>query len=214
MRLNLGCGPGPIRDLSYIHIDASRKLLIAKIPVLGSLINKGKADGDIWDKRVKFRNITRIRLEPLTIESVYSSHLLEHLYYEDSIQLLKRIYIALENGGRIRLALPDYDAFISIFQSNYLESPMRANLEFEAALLSHPKKRPTHINRLWTSITGNLHVHRWHPNFSLLEKILADIGFVDIRKCDFQDSKMSNIQLLENRSQETFFIEAVKKSRI
>lgn len=210
MRLNLGCGPGPVLEDSYVYIDASRKLLLAKVPILNFFYKKIFHEKNLWDKRVKFKNILNLKLEKNSIEFVYSSHLLEHLYFDQSVKLIHSLYEALQIGGRIRFALPDYDAFIAEFARNHQTNPFLANRNFEKALLSGPNDKPSVKQRIWQFVTGDLHVHRWHPNFAVMEHLLEQVGFRNIRRCSYQSSTIFGIEKLEYRDEMTFFIEASK----
>jgi SAM-dependent methyltransferase len=210
VRLNLGCGPGPVLANSYIHMDASRKLIIAKIPILAKLIRRYSKSEIFWDKNVKFKNILRLRLRPNSIEFIYSSHLLEHLYFDQSKDLLRNLFESLQVGGKIRLALPDYHAFISNYILTTQTNPVLAIQELEDSLLSQPLEKPKLLKKLWNLITGDLHVHRWHPTFALVESMLLEVGFRNIVKCNFRESQLAEIHLLENREFMTFYIEGIK----
>lgn len=210
VRLNLGCGPGPVLAKSYVYIDASRKLLIAKIPMLAKLIRRYSKSEMFWDKNVKYKNILSLRLPPNSIEFIYSSHLLEHIYFSQSKDLLRNLFEALDVGVRIRLALPDYDAFVSNYILTAKTNPVLAIQELEDSLLSQPLEKPKMLKKLWNQITGDLHVHRWHPTFALVESMLLEAGFRNIIKCKFRESALAEIHLLENREIMTFYIEGSK----
>ncbi len=210
MQLNLGCGPGPVLANSYIHVDASRKLLLAKTPVIGSLARKIIGSESNWDANIRFKNILRMKFKTNSVHSVYSSHLLEHLYYNQCEMLLKKLYDSMIEGGTIRLALPDYDAFIFKFVKTYESNALIAMQEFEASLLSHPLIKPRFRTYAWNHLTGNLHIHRWHPNFALVQKMLLEAGYTNIKKCEFRKSSLEEINQLENRESMTFYIEANK----
>jgi len=196
VRLNLGCGPGPVLAKSYVYIDASRKLLIAKIPMLAKLIRRYSKSEMFWDKSVKYKNILSLRLPPNSIEFIYSSHLLEHIYFSQSKHLLRNLFEALNVGGRIRLALPDYDAFISNYILTAKTNPVLAIQELEDSLLSQPLEKPKVLKKLWNQITG--------------ESMLLEAGFRNIIKCKFRESALAEIHLLENREIMTFYIEGSK----
>jgi len=210
VRLNLGCGPGPVLAKSYIYVDASRKLLISKIPLLAKLIQRYSKSKIFWDRKVKYKNILGLQLPPNSVEFIYSSHLLEHIYFHQSKTLLRKLFESLKAGGRIRLALPDYDAFISKYIFTAETNPVLAIQELEASLLSHPLEKPKLRKKLWNLVTGDLHVHRWHPTFALVECILLEAGFQNVVRCKFRESELAEIHLIENRDTMTFYIEACK----
>ena len=210
MRLNLGCGPGPVLAKGYIYVDASRKLLLAKIPFFSSLTGRIFGFKNSWDANVKFKNVLKIKLQSNSVQSVYSSHLLEHLYYNQCEELLQMLHDSMVEGGTIRLALPDYDAFIFKFVKTYESNALIAMQELESSLLSYPLIKPRFLTNAWKQITGNHHIHRWHPNFAILEQMLLEIGYTNIKRCQYRESSLEEINHLENREFMTFYIEANK----
>lgn len=210
MQLNLGCGPGPVLANGYIHVDASRKLLLAKTPILGFLARKIIGSESYWDTNVQFKNILKMKLKTNSVQSVYSSHLLEHLYYNQCEELLRKLHDSMIEGGTIRLALPDYDAFIFKFVKAFESNALIAMQEFEASLLSYPLIKPRFRTFIWNQLTGNLHIHRWHPNFAVVQQMLLEAGYTNIEKCEYRESGLQEINQLENREFMTFYIEARK----
>jgi predicted SAM-dependent methyltransferase len=210
MKLNLGCGPGPVLAENYIHIDASRKLLLAKLPGINFVIKKVFGIENNWDPKVKFKNILGLRLNPDTVESIYSSHLLEHLYYSQCVDLLRIAHKSLITGGIIRLVLPDYDAFILRYIESYKTDPVLAINEFEESLLSYPMDKPSLRGKIWKNITGDLHIHRWHPTYASVHHLLIELGYRNIERYNYRESKLAEIDLLENRDSMSFYIEATK----
>jgi predicted SAM-dependent methyltransferase len=183
---------------------------LTKVPFLNFFYEKIFQEKNLWDKRVKFKNIINLKLEKNSVEYVYSSHLLEHLYFDQCVKLIHILYDALEIGGRIRFALPDYDAFIADFNKTHQTNPLLANQNFERILLSWPREKPNLKRMIWRFITGDLHIHRWHPNFAVMEHVFKEVGFIDIRRCKYRSSRLFGIENLEYREEMTFFIEASK----
>ena len=151
-----------------------------------------------------------MKLEPNSVQAVYSSHLLEHLYYNQCEELLQKLHHAMIEGGTIRLALPDYDALTFKFVKTFETNPLIAMREFEESLLSHPLIKPSFRTNIWDQLTGNLHTHRWHPNFAVVQQMLLEIGFTNIKRCQYRESSLEAINHLENREFMTFYIEAQK----
>jgi predicted SAM-dependent methyltransferase len=44
-----------------------------------------------------------------SIDFIYSCHMLEHVYIEEAISILKEFHFCLNDGGIVRLTLPDYN---------------------------------------------------------------------------------------------------------
>lgn len=209
-KINLGSGPGQISAMAYTHIDASRKLLMAKIPFTAIWLKLLGVDSNTWDRRTKFRNVNGLRFKENSLSCVYSSHLLEHLYFSDAVDLISHLYFSLEEGGLIRLVLPDYDAIIKEFVKSSIENPGAAMQTLHDRILSFPKQRPSFLAKLRQIITGDLHVHRWLPNFAIVESLLRDVGFKEIKRMEYRESLLEEIELLEKRDLQSFYIEAHK----
>jgi SAM-dependent methyltransferase len=65
--------------------------------------------------------IVDFRKEPLpfdneTLDAVHSSHMIEHISYDDGIKLFQEIYRCLKPGGYLRLATPDMDLLLERYQ--------------------------------------------------------------------------------------------------
>jgi SAM-dependent methyltransferase len=86
LKVNLGCGKD-IRS-GYINIDFERRDN-AKVDIVADLTKE-------------------IPLSDNSVNFIYSAHLIEHLYWNDGIELLKECFRCLEKGGFIRFLFPDY----------------------------------------------------------------------------------------------------------
>ena len=209
MFINLGCGPGKLEALQYENYDSSRKLLLSKLHVPEKFLYHPSKEA-VWDTRAKFRNVLNLNFTNDTVDGVYSSHLLEHLYYEDALSLINKIYCFLKPGGIVRFALPDYDNFVDEYISQRLVNPVDAIKTFENRLLSHSPARPTITTRLRDYVLGNLHTHKWHPTFPLVKDALNSVGYSTVERKSFRESTLPQMELLESRNDNTFFIEAMK----
>src|ERR1051325_1885067 len=61
-----------------------------------------------WSPDIMIANLTRpLPLPKQSVDVVYSSHTLEHLYVEDAKLLVKEIHRILKPGGLCRIVVPD-----------------------------------------------------------------------------------------------------------
>jgi len=208
MWLNLGSGPGPILDDTYTHFDHSFGLLLTKLWFPQKFISYFSGQNIAWEKSVKYRDLRKLNLPHGTVKFTYSSHLLEHLYYNDAVILISKIYDAMMEGGFFRLALPDYDFYIKNYIETLSSNPIAAYQKYESQLLSYPAERPNFRKKVRGFIVGDLHTHKWHPTYAIVELLLIEAGFKNIKRCIFRDSNLPNISAVENRSDETFYVEA------
>jgi predicted SAM-dependent methyltransferase len=125
-----------------------------------------------------------------TVDFIYSSHALEHLFREDAERLLRDAYRALKPGGRLRVAVPD--------------------LEYAASLYQHGEKERALAFFFTPHRAGYLNHHHFMYDYELLGGHLAAVGFVEIERGGFQEGSFPDVKTLDNRPEETLFVEARK----
>jgi predicted SAM-dependent methyltransferase len=213
VKLNIGCGISVANG--WINIDSGLEALFSKLPIQALYIlkilyykrfeyvtryfdNYLVCDPEKFIEIIKNNSFIHYNLEfgiPLDNESVdfiYSSHFLEHLFLKDAKLLLKEAYRVLKIGGRIRICVPDLDFAVSLFQKN-------------------EKKRCLDFFFV-NSKTNYYAVHKYMYDFELLKAFLQDIGFEAIEKCEFSKGQVPDIEILDVQewSDRTLFVEAVK----
>jgi len=198
-RINIGCGlvvaPG------WLNIDSSPFILFAGWP---KFINRRLAKIGV-NKEIPTREYCRILSEnrfiyhdiryglPLPDASItyaYSSHILEHFYKDEALELLRGIYRILKPGGLVRIAIPDLEYALKL----YYDGKKEKGLKF----MFSPKNFSV------------LSRHRYMYDFEMLKTALESAGFADICKCEYQKGRMPDIEKLDNRPEESIYAEAVK----
>lgn len=160
-----------------------------------------------WDSRIIKKNITKLEFSPNSIDHIYSSHFLEHVYLYQAKIILHSCYKMLKKGGKLRLALPDYDIFIDDYISLRRNDPYSALLAFEQHLLSHPLNNPSKLEKY---ILKNSHIHKWHPTKGFVIQLLKEVGFTSVTSKEFRVGEFPDLLAIENRSDKTFYVEATK----
>lgn len=123
---------------------------------------------------------------------IYSSHVLEHFFYDDAILLLREIHRVLKPGGVTRVCVPDLDYAMSLYQAG----DTREALDFFFT----------------QSRTGYYRQHRYMYNFDILAETLAQCGFVNVTRRGYQQGETPDLDILDNRPEETLYVEATKAS--
>ena len=198
--VNLGSGltvaPG------WIHVDGGLNALVSRLPKPLLKILYRWSDNRQWFSREQYvRILTQHRFVhhrlqygvPLgdnTVDLIYSSHALEHIFLEEAQALLQDAYRALKEGGLIRLAVPDLEHAFRLYQSGAKEQA----LEF----FFSPNR------------SGYLNHHHYMYDFELLKNLLEKVGFVKVQRRGFRQGNMPDVTILDNRPEETLFIEARK----
>lgn len=126
-----------------------------------------------------------------SVDYLYSSHLLEHLFKDDAAKLLRQAYRVLKEGGRIRICVPDLEHAISLYEEG--------NKQKALSFFFPESKSIDCVSR-----------HKYMYDFDLLRSLLVEAGFNDIERCIYKQGKVPDINKLDNRPDETLFVEAVK----
>ena len=199
VRVNLGSAlavaPG------WIHVDSSPNALLAgrsrSIQSFAYRYTGSNAQFDLEEYRRRLNSHRFVHHDlaygvPFTDASVdflYSSHFLEHLSWGAGLRLLRDCYRVLHPGGVIRLCVPDLEKAVQF----YLRG-----------------ERDRFLSYFFSDATGQRRQHRFMYDFELLYEALSSTGFVDVIKCEFQTGRTPDLLELDNRSDETLYVEAVR----
>lgn len=126
-------------------------------------------------------------------DAIFTSHFIEHLYHSDAVRLLTDCFRALKPGGSIRVCVPD----LRIAVDAYLAGRAAEALDY------------FFIER--NARTYDRHLYMY--DLELLTQVLADCGFADIRRCSFREGSTPDLEVLDNRPEQTLYVEARKPSR-
>jgi SAM-dependent methyltransferase len=125
-----------------------------------------------------------------SVDYLYSSHVLEHFYPDAAERILRDAYRVLKSGSRVRLCVPDLRHAFELYEQGFKE---RALDYFFVS-----------------SKAGSFHQHRYMYDYELLGALLRRVGFASVEKCGYQKGLVPDIAFLDNRPDETLYIEAIK----
>jgi predicted SAM-dependent methyltransferase len=200
VKVNLGSGLAVAKG--WMHVDGSLNALVAGWPpcllkpVYQLTSVKNWFSYDEYVRILQEHQFVHHRLDygvPFPSESVdylYSSHMLEHLYHEDAKRLLADIHRVLKPTGRLRIAVPDLEHAVKLYQGGRKE---------EALSYFFVPSRATLYEQ-----------HHYMYDADLLSDCLDAVGFCEIERCGFREGQVPDIDILDNRPEETLFLEAVK----
>jgi predicted SAM-dependent methyltransferase len=179
LKLNIGCGGNRKKD--WVNIDLFR------IPDLTT------------------SDLTLDIREPIPLSSgscqfIYSEHFFEHLGYPDEAKhFLAESFRLLEPGGIFSVGVPDAEwtllAYAGLDRGGYFETYAK---QWDPAWCA---TRMEHINYLFRQGTE----HRFAYDFETLQHALAAIGFVNIRRREFNSDLDAKWRKLG-----TLYVDAVK----
>ncbi len=208
--VNLGSGPtGPE---SWVNLDRSPTMLLRHVPWAARALRRAGVIGEHhltpWQPHIVRQDLTKpLPFDDGTVDAVYSSHFLEHIYYGDAQAIVKECHRVLKPGSVLRLALPDGEAWARELIESGDDEAGDAGYRYLLRLGSHPLDRPTGKRALTSKIGG--HIHRWQPTRGLVRKMLLEAGFADDEISDrkFLEGDLPEIERIETR-EESFFTEA------
>jgi ubiquinone/menaquinone biosynthesis C-methylase UbiE len=210
MKLNIGSGPDAVPG--YVNLDYSPNVLLSRYPLIKRILRMlgimNQEQMKTWDPSVKYSDARKLQFSENSIDYIFSSHFLEHIYYWEAQKVLRNCHKSLKPNGLIRLALPDYKLIASNFVENYDDNPVGASWEFNRSLLSHPLRESEKLSFFLNSRFG--HIHKWHPTPALVKELLELVGFERVEFHSFRKGNFPELEKIEDRSEGTFYVEATK----
>lgn len=158
-----------------------------------------------------------------TFQYIYSEHLFEHLNFKQAENMLAESFRVLTHGGMFRMATPNIDFLINIYQ--YPELPLHkeyitwATKAFTRDVAKSHKEEvysPVFVINNFFRDWGHQIIH----NYDSIKQMLTKAGFEDIIKCEINKSQFPEFNGLERHGAgipqafnelETMVIEAHKK---
>lgn len=201
VKINLGCGlavaPG------WINIDGSLNAVVATLPRCAHrLAYRFTGASQFYSETDYLRLLSEhefihhdlsygIPLPEGVADFIYSSHFIEHLFRKDAENLLRDSWRVLKIGGTIRVSVPD--------------------LEYACSLYAAGEKAKMLENYFFVSGDDSYYArHKYMYDYPMFAELLARAGFRDIRRCAFRKGCTPDLDLLDNRPEESLFVEATK----
>ena len=197
--VNLGCGLAVASG--WINVDASLNALFAGAPkfLLRLLYRLSGANRYYTEQEYGrllseycfvFHDLARsLPFREKTVDVFYSSHYFEHLFKKDAERLLRELRGALKEGGLIRIAVPDLAHAVGLYKDGKTKE-MLENYFFV-------DDKSSYLAR-----------HKYMYDFESLKALLVDAGYKNVRRCNYQEGTAPDLNSLDNRPEETLFVEA------
>jgi predicted SAM-dependent methyltransferase len=188
---NIGCGPFFAEEFLNIDCDLAPYLKIGRIPQGTPIAIASKKKSYVMSYDVR----EGIPAGDNSVEIIYHCHFLEHLSNDDGYFFLSECFRSLIPGGVMHFALPDMELWCRNYTSG--------NSEFfdwyrQTNLHSHYPSQRNETNGMVFSANHYNWGHRMAYDFDSLSVRLTQIGFVDIRRVAWGDSRaVPHISFLE-----------------
>jgi len=192
--LRVQYGAGWLAAPGWLNFDSSPSLWLERLPVVGGLI---KINKDRFPEDILFGDIVKgLPIEPGSVASIYASHVLEHLCYDDFWLALANTYTALQPGGVFRLIVPDLEGRARRYLKNAeARDPAAASRFLEESFLGQKTAARSLTQRLRKMWGHSDHLWMWdEPSIA---DALAKTGFVDIRRCRLGDAADPSFSVVE-----------------
>jgi hypothetical protein len=175
-----GCGLTAPRE--WTNFDASPRLWIERLPVLGAVATGGRT---LFPPNVRFGDIVKgLPLAAQSCRAIYCSHVLEHLSLNDFRTALMNTRKLLREGGVFRLVVPD----LRVAAERYLATRDASGaMQFMTETFLGTVDRRRGLLGLAGAWLGNSQ-HLWMWDFDSLRPELERAGFRGIRQATFADS--------------------------
>lgn len=199
IKVNIGCGlavaPG------WINIDGSLNAFISTFPTfLHRIAYRFSGANQYYTEADYCRILGTHRFIhhdlayglPITtgvVDFLYTSHFIEHLFRKDAETLLKEIYRALKPGGTVRISVPDLEYALSLYTKGEKDKMLSSYFFVD-------------------SDESYYACHKYMYDYLMLEEAMKQTGFQNICRCNFREGCTPDIEILDNRSEESLFVEA------
>lgn len=211
-KVNLGSGTNIVEG--WINIDKSWNIYLSKFPTIKKLlyklglISEGTFRAKWRGKSIKRHDVTKgLPFKSESVDVIYSSHLLEHLTYNEARKVCKESYRVLKKNGLFRVVLPD----LKLYARKYIEGdrvffgdsekPI-ADLFLESLHIEGLNERPV-IEKILYSL------HKYMYDAESLTFLLRSAGFHNIQECKFRKGLCPDLEKIENRKR-SVYIESQK----
>ena len=206
----------PFQIKSYLKNDF-RKLQLGS----GDNLMEGWFNTDLYPKKgFIYLDVSKpLPIPSSSFDRIFSEHMIEHVSFQESYLFLKECHRILKPGGRIRIATPDLDHYLRLFNSE------KSSLDEEYIdWISKDWLIRGGITFKNPSMFINLVMHSWgHEfifDFDTFNSVLKEIGFKDVTRHVSQESFDVNFKNIERHgafignqkmnSLETLNVEATK----
>ena len=190
-----GCGLSA--PLEWTNFDASPTLRIQKLPVIGSLL-KSKLNVAFPSNVLYGDIVAGLPIAEDSCKGVYCSHVLEHLALDDFRMALKNTYKILQKGGIFRCVVPDLEKLAHEYIDALGKKDPNASIKFVGYnTILGTESRPKGFKGFIHSFLGNAN-HLWMWDHLSLSNELKLAGFINIRKCSYNDSADPMFKLVED----------------
>ena len=193
IKLNLGCGLNTPPE--WINIDASFTARLSKWGRLYKVLCRFLRIQPVpWPKNIRTCDVRRgLPFSDNSVQVIFTSHMLEHITYEDARFVIRECHRCLYKGGVMRVIVPDLYAI----SKRYVES-----------MTNNPNSKHGHIflkdlgvlddYKGLRRILGHAR-HLYMYDECSLRQLFEEAGFKGIERMSYGQSRITDIWLVEEK---------------
>lgn len=201
--VKVNIGSGLVVAPGWVNLDASLNALAAHLPTAaqrlayratGSRFQVTEAEylAILRANRFVFRDVRYgLPLPDETVDYLYASHVLEHLERGEAGALVAEARRVLKAGGVFRIVVPDLEHFVGLYEQGRGEEAVDGIFS--------------------AGVPGRLGRHRYMYDEDGLRRLVREAGFADAERRAFREGAVPDLELLDNREDESLYVE-VRKS--
>jgi SAM-dependent methyltransferase len=192
VKINIGCGVSGLEG--WHNFDNSLTIILSRIPLLNRFLNVPR-----WPRNVRRYDVRKgLPFKTASVRYIYSSHTFEHFTNPESLGIAKECFRVLEEGGVIRIAVPDLALIVREYISD--KDPMASHTFVSRLSLEHSLQDIVH--------PGSNHSQMFDRRS--LVQLLLSAGFANPVARPFRQSAIPEIDRLEQevRQRESLYVEA------
>lgn len=178
--------------------------------------------------------------EDNSVHFIFTSHFLEHLTYFEGQNLIQECFRVASPGAIIRVVVPDIGLFVQKYQEKdskfvtelakgrqdgWIFKNRNLNEIGFAEILSMAFYASKPISGFWSQLLIALHegqsifylkktkthyYHKWMYDFESLELLLENVGFKNVKRCDYRQGKTPDLDILDTNELFSLYVEAEK----
>ena len=192
-KLHLGCADfapsGWLNTDGSWHVWLARYAFLRKMLIHSGLMPKKHLDNQ-WPSSIVFLDLRKpLPFAENSFVAVYSSHVLEHLYRDEALKLLKEVNRVLREGGILRTVVPDLATLVKKYLDKTISSQMSSFMPADNFMLNlHMRPpAPNKVNiflQLYHSLY-DFNSHKWLYDEESLTNLYTEAGFFNSNRRHF-----------------------------